>query len=155
MYHIIYHHIHNNSSKDIESREKGFAADIMHDDNIAKFLSSDGKSIAEITTSKDVTLVDVIGRNKTKILPTRTKYQRAFLQGYYTTINRSYSSKTFRYAQPKDNSLSKDELLANIHAPEEKEPEDFKANTEIVKCSIPGKSDYLFDQMVAKIRASI
>ena len=161
-YHIRYHHIYNNSSKDIESREGGFAADIMHDNNIAKFLSSDGKSIAEITTSKDVTLVvDLLGDRKPKICQPEPNanllYSKVIIPQLTGHIPAKSSAKfaSAIYAQPKGESFSRDEFLANIHVPDEKELEDLKANAEMVKCSIPGKSDYLFDQMVAKIRASI
>lgn len=160
-YHIRVHHVFNKSSENVISQEGGFAVNIMHDNNVQKVLLSEGKSIAQITTSNDISLIaNLLGERRRRICnaePNSNLISSKVLVPQLRGTIPAKSSAQFAsaiYAQPKGDTFSRDELLANANVPDEKELEELRAGAKIVKCSVPGKSDELLVKMMAKFQGT-
>lgn len=156
-YHIRVHRVFNNSSKDVVSQEGGFATTIMHENNIDKFSSSTGNSIAEITTSKDISLItNLLGDRKSRFCKaepnTNLISSKVLVPQLRGTIPANLSAKfaSAVYAQPKSVPFDRDAFLKNLSIPDDEELEKLKSSAEVVKCSVPGKSDQLMARMIKK-----
>lgn len=158
-YHIRVHHVYNNGSEDVDSHEGGFAASVMYENKIDKYSSSVGNSIAEMTTSKDVTLIlNLLDERKPRFCNAEPNSNlissKVILPQLKGTINAKSSAKfaCAVYAQPKSASFCRDTFSANVNVPDEEELENFKSIAERVKCNVPGKSDQMMDKMILKLK---
>ncbi|CUM57074.1 unnamed protein product [Debaryomyces tyrocola] len=152
------HYVSNNSSVDVISQEGGFAANIMHDNNVSTFLSEQGNPLAEIRTSNDVTLIyDLLDARKGRFCKSEPNSNLVSSKVIVPQLKGTIAAKTSAkfacavYAQPNSTSFNRDKFLAPISVPDEKELENLKSQAEIVKCNIPGKGDDIMMQQMSKM----
>lgn len=155
-YHIRIHHVHNNSPKDVDSHEGGFAATIIHEHQIDKFTSSD-KTIAELTTSKDISLiVNLQGERKSRFNKSEPNTNVISSKVLVPQLKGSIPAKSTAkfacavYAQSKIEHFDRDVFLNDLSIPDDEELERLSSTAEIVKCNVPGKSDELMEKMLKK-----
>lgn len=158
-YHIRVHHVQNNSSEDVVSLEGGFAANVMHDANVNKYITADPKAIAEIETSKDITLVlNLMEDRKARVCKPEPNSNLISSKVILPQLKGSIPAKSTAkfacavYAQPKGDSFNRDKFLESVNVPSEKELDDLKSGAERVKCNIPSNNDELMAKMIKKFQ---
>lgn len=159
-YHIRVHHVHNNSSQDVVSLEGGFAANVMHDANIKNYKSVDPKAIAEIETSKDITVIlNLLDERKAKVCKPEPNTNLISSKVMLPQLNGKISANSTAkfacavYAQPKcESSYDREKFLETVNVPNEKELKDMKSTAERVKCNIPSQNDELMAKMIKKFQ---
>ncbi|CAG86636.2 DEHA2D00968p [Debaryomyces hansenii CBS767] len=157
-YHIRVHRVDNNSSEDVVSSEGGFAANVMHDENVNKYITADPKAIAEIETSKDITLIlNLMEDRKARVCKAEPNSNLISSKVIVPQLKGRIPAKSTAkfacavYAQPKGE-YNRDKFLESVNVPSEKELDVSKSGAERVTCNIPSNNDELMAKMIKKFQ---
>lgn len=158
-YHIRVHHIQNNSPEDVVSLEGGFAANVMHDANVNNYINVDPTAIAEIETSKDISLIlNLMEDRKARVCKPEPNSNLISSKVVLPQLKGAIPAKSTAkfacaiYAQPKGESYNRNKFLESVNIPSEIELEDLKSGAERVKCNIPSNNDELMAKMIKKFQ---
>lgn len=142
-YHIRVHNICNNTEGDVESIEGGFAVSVMYKKNIQSITNSGLKSVAEISTSDDTTLlINFLDERRPRACepdPNSNLISSKVILPHLRGSIPGKSSAKFAcvvYGQPKDNSFSTNTLLNSVTIPDQRELEELKLKAQRVLCNV-------------------
>jgi hypothetical protein len=142
-YHIRVHNICNNTEDDMESIEGGFAISVMYKKNIQSITNPGLKSVAEISTSDDTSLlINFLDERRPRACepdPNSNLISSKVMLPHLRGSIPAKSSANFAclvYGQPKDNSFSTNTLLNSVTIPDQRELEELKLKAQRVLCNV-------------------
>lgn len=142
-YHLRIHEITNNSSKEVHTREGGFAIAFRNDRDKKTFVETGSNNYAEISTPEDYSfIVDLLSLRKpavSKVEPNANiMASKVMLPQLIGSINpnSTVTCACAVYSQPKTVKFSKLQWIESLTLPNETELYNLKGNSKRVLCNI-------------------
>ena len=142
-YHIRVHNIFNNSNDAVVSLEGGFAVSVMRKKKIDIITNSGLKSIAQISTSDDTSLlINLLNEREPRACEPDPNCNLISSKVMLPQLRGSIPAKSSAnfacvvYGQPKDSSFSADTLKYSVDIPNQRELEELKSKAHRVLCNV-------------------